>query len=69
MEDLKKIFMLDKFLSMNLGQKLAVITAIVTFFFTFLFAVGMKLIAMTISAVAFWLAARWVERSGVDVEE
>lgn len=69
MEDLKKIFMLDKFSSMNLEQKLAVITAIVTFFLTFLFAVGMKLIAMIISVAAFWLATLWVERFGVDVEE
>lgn len=61
--------MLDNFSSMNLKQRFAVIMAIVTFFFTFLFAVGMKLIAMIISAAAFWLATLWVERFGVDVEE
>ncbi len=69
MEDLKKIFMLDKIKAMTLTQKLAVVIAAITFCITFLFATSANIIATTLSTVAFWLAALWVERSGVDVEE
>lgn len=69
MEDLKKIFMLDKIKAMTLTQKLAVVIAAITFCITFLFATSANIIATTLSTAAFWLSCRWVQYLGIDIEE
>lgn len=69
MEDLKQIFLLDKFAALTTKQKLAILAALATFAMVFAFALTSKILYMGVSAVLFYLACKWVSRSGISIEE
>lgn len=69
MEDLKQIFLLDKFAALTTKQKLAVLAALATFAMVFTFALALKVLYMGVSAILFYLACKWVGRSGISIEE
>lgn len=69
MEDLKQIFLLDKFAALTTKQKLAVLAALATFAMVFTFALASKVLYMGVSAILFYLACKWVGRSGISIEE
>lgn len=69
MEDLKEIFLITKFSGLTMKQKLAVLAALATFAMVFTFALASKVLYMGVSAILFYLACKWVGRSGISIEE
>lgn len=69
MEDLKQIFLLDKFAALTTKQKLAILAVLATFAMVFTFAIVSKTLYMGASVILFYLACKWVGRSGISIEE
>lgn len=69
MEDLKEIFLITKFSGLTTKQKLAILAVLATFAMVFTFALASKALYVGVSAILFYLACKWVERSGISIEE
>ena len=61
--------MLDKFAALTTKQKLAILAVLATFAMVFAFALTSKVLHMGVSAILFYLACKWVGRSGISIEE